>query len=73
MNGNGMAAQRKAVEDYLNGGRWKLVGESTEVENGKRSDRPELEKALTACRKHKAKLVIAGQQQSNQVYNPKLA
>jgi hypothetical protein len=44
-NGNGMAAQRKAVEDYLNGGRWKLVGEFTEVESGKRSDRPELEKA----------------------------
>jgi DNA invertase Pin-like site-specific DNA recombinase len=59
VNGNGMAAQRKAVEDYLNGGRWKLVGEFTEVESGKRSDRPELEKALTACRKNKAKLVIA--------------
>ena len=54
-----MAAQRKAVEDYLNGGCWKLVGEFTEVESGKRSDRPELEKALKACRKHKAKLVIA--------------
>jgi DNA invertase Pin-like site-specific DNA recombinase len=39
-NGNGMAAQRKAVEDYLNGGRWKLVGEYTEVESGKRNDRP---------------------------------
>ena len=37
MNGNGMAAQRKAVEDYLNGGRWKLVGEFTEVESGKRA------------------------------------
>ena len=48
MNGNGMAAQRKAVEDYLNGGCWKLVGEFTEVESGKRSDRPELEKALKA-------------------------
>ncbi len=53
------AAQRAAVADYLNGGRWKLVAELTEVESGKRSDRPELEKALTACRKHKAKLVIA--------------
>src|SRR6476661_7555747 len=59
MNGNGIAAQRKAVEDYLNGGSWKLVGEFTEVESGKRSDRPELEKALKACRKHRAKLVIA--------------
>ena len=44
VNGNGMAAQRKAVEDYLNGGRWKLVAEFTEVESGKRSDRPELER-----------------------------
>jgi hypothetical protein len=25
MNGNSMAAQRKAVEAYLNRGRWKLV------------------------------------------------
>jgi DNA invertase Pin-like site-specific DNA recombinase len=59
MNGNGMAAQRKSVEDYLNGGRWKLVSEFTEVESGKCSDRPELGKALAACRKLKAKLVIA--------------
>jgi hypothetical protein len=28
MKDNGIAAQRKAVEDYLNGGQWKLVGES---------------------------------------------
>jgi DNA invertase Pin-like site-specific DNA recombinase len=59
VNGNGIAAQRKAVEDYTNGGQWKLVAEFTEVESGKRSDRPELEKALAACRKHKARLVIA--------------
>jgi DNA invertase Pin-like site-specific DNA recombinase len=31
----------------------------TEVESGKRSDRPELLKALTECRKNKAILVIA--------------
>src|SRR5262249_32559444 len=30
-----------------------------EVESGKRNDRPELERALAACKKHKAKLVIA--------------
>jgi DNA invertase Pin-like site-specific DNA recombinase len=36
-----------------------LVAELTEVETGKRSDRPELTKALALCRKHKAKLVIA--------------
>ena len=58
--GYGLDAQRKAVDDYLNGGSWKLVGEFTEVESGKRTDnRPELEKALGAARKHKAKLIIA--------------
>jgi DNA invertase Pin-like site-specific DNA recombinase len=36
-----------------------LVDEFTEVESGKRADRPELEKALAACKKQKAKLVIA--------------
>jgi DNA invertase Pin-like site-specific DNA recombinase len=56
IDGNGITAQRKAVEDYLNGGRWTLAEEFTEVESGKRSDRPELERALAACRKHKAKL-----------------
>jgi DNA invertase Pin-like site-specific DNA recombinase len=59
IDGNGMAAQRKAVEDYLNGGRWKLIGEFIEVESGKRSDRPELAEAIAACKKHKARLVIA--------------
>ena len=59
IDGNGILAQRKAVEDYLNGGKWKLVAEFTEVESGKRNDRPELERALAACKKHRAKLVIA--------------
>jgi DNA invertase Pin-like site-specific DNA recombinase len=31
----------------------------TEIESGKRNDRPELEKALAACKKQKARLVIA--------------
>jgi DNA invertase Pin-like site-specific DNA recombinase len=41
-DGNGMAAQRKAVEDYLNGGRSKLMGEFIEVESGKRVFRKRL-------------------------------
>jgi DNA invertase Pin-like site-specific DNA recombinase len=45
--------------DYLNGGAWELVGEFTEIESGKHSDRPELAKAITACRKQRARLVIA--------------
>ena len=52
-------AQRKAIADYLNGSEWELVGEFTEVESGKKSERPELARAMDACRKHKARLVIA--------------
>jgi DNA invertase Pin-like site-specific DNA recombinase len=58
-SGLGLDAQREAVMNYLNGGRWTLVDEFTEVESGKRNDRPELVKALAACKKQKAKLVIA--------------
>ena len=58
-SGLGLEAQRKAVADHLDGGKWDLVGEFTEVESGKRSDRPELARALALCRKHKAALIIA--------------
>jgi DNA invertase Pin-like site-specific DNA recombinase len=58
-SGLGLAAQRQAVADFLNGGDWKIAGEFTEVESGKRSDRPELAKALATCRLHGARLVIA--------------
>ncbi len=58
-HGYGIEAQRKAVTDYLNGGDWELLGEFVEVESGKRNARPELAKALAACKRHKAKLVIA--------------
>jgi DNA invertase Pin-like site-specific DNA recombinase len=58
-SGLGLEAQRHAVADFLNGGNWKIVGEFTEVESGKRSDRPELAKALAMCRLHGARLVIA--------------
>ena len=58
-SGLGLEAQREAIENYLNGGRWSLVAEFMEIESGKRNDRPQLEKALATCKKHKAKLVIA--------------
>jgi DNA invertase Pin-like site-specific DNA recombinase len=58
-SGLGLEAQRKSVADYLNGGSWKLAKEFTEVESGKRNNRPELIAALAACKRHKATLVIA--------------
>jgi DNA invertase Pin-like site-specific DNA recombinase len=41
-SGLGLEAQRKAVVDYLNGGKWNLVAEVTEIETGKNADRPKL-------------------------------
>jgi DNA invertase Pin-like site-specific DNA recombinase len=47
------------VEDYLNGGGWKITDDFVEVESGKHSDRPELMTALRACKAKKAAFVIA--------------
>jgi DNA invertase Pin-like site-specific DNA recombinase len=59
-SGLGLEAQRKSVDDFLNGGSWKVIREFVEVESGKKADnRPQLAKALQACRVHGAKLVIA--------------
>ncbi len=58
-SGLGLEAQRRAVWDYLGGNGWTVIEEFTEVESGKRDDRPELAKALAACRLHGATLVIA--------------
>lgn len=58
-SGLGLEAQREAVQTYLNGGAWELVAQFTEVESGKRADRPELARALQTCRVYGAKLVIA--------------
>lgn len=54
-----MEAQREAVTNYLNGGRWKLVQELIEVESGKSKDRPKLIEALRLCRIYNATLLVA--------------
>ena len=59
VSGLGIQAQRKAVEDFLNGGKWTLAEEFVEQESGRNSDRPELAKAIALCKKLKARLVIA--------------
>ena len=57
--GYGLEAQQKAVQEYLNGGRWKLVGEFTEVESGRNNRRMQFKEALKLCKKTGAKLVVA--------------
>jgi DNA invertase Pin-like site-specific DNA recombinase len=58
-SGLGLDAQKAAVADRLNGGRWQIVGEFAEIESGKRASRPQLDAAIVACKKHKAKLIVA--------------
>jgi DNA invertase Pin-like site-specific DNA recombinase len=58
-SGLGLEAQKKAVLDFLNGGKWELLAEFTEVESGNRNDRPELKKALDRCRLTGATLIVA--------------
>jgi DNA invertase Pin-like site-specific DNA recombinase len=58
-SGLGIEAQRAAVEGYLDGGNWRIISEFTEVESGRRSDRPELDKALATARMRQVPLVVA--------------
>jgi DNA invertase Pin-like site-specific DNA recombinase len=58
-SGLGLEAQRSAVTNYLNGGNWSIVAEFTEVESGRKADRPALDKALAAARLHRCPLVVS--------------
>lgn len=57
-SGLGLEAQTAAVINFVNG-HGKLIATYTEVESGKKSDRPELTKALAHARRSKAVLVVA--------------
>jgi len=61
-SGLGLEAQRQLVTTYLNGGKWDLIGEFTEIESGTRKrlkERPMLRAAMDLARKQKATLVVA--------------
>lgn len=57
-SGLGLEAQRRAVADFA-AGRGGILAEFTEVESGRKNDRPELRAALAACQRSRAVLVIA--------------
>ncbi len=57
-SGLGLEAQQQAVNFFLKG-RGELIQSFTEIESGRKNDRPELLTALDECRKNKAVLVIA--------------
>lgn len=58
-SGLGLEAQREAVARQIAQQGGHLIGEFTEVESGKRNDRPQLAKALAAARSKGAVLIIA--------------
>lgn len=58
-SGLGLEAQRAAVLGYLGGTSGRLLGEYTEVESGKRNDRPELQAAIHRAKLSGARLIIA--------------
>jgi DNA invertase Pin-like site-specific DNA recombinase len=58
-SGLGLEAQRSAVLECVRVRGWTLQSEFTEVESGKRNDRPALLQALNECRLQRATLFIA--------------
>ena len=59
LSGLGLEGQEAAVAAYAHASGGMLLRAYTEVESGKRNDRPELAKALSDCKRSKAVLVIA--------------
>src|SRR4051794_25906029 len=54
-----MEAQQRAVSTFVAEPAGELVAAFTEVESGRKHDRPQLHAALQACKKQKAQLVTA--------------
>jgi len=59
-SGLGLEAQDKAIEDFLNGGDWSVVGRFVEIESGKQqTNRPKLIEAIALAQATRSKLLIA--------------
>jgi len=58
-SGLGLEAQQNAVAEYLKSNAGELITEYTEIQSGKKDNRPELESALRQCRLTGATLLIA--------------
>ena len=58
-SGLGLEARREAVARHVASVGGRIAGEFTEVESGKRDDRPQLAAALAACRAQGAVLLVA--------------
>ena len=56
--GYGLDSQRKTIREFI-GASGELVGEYLEVESGRKSDRPELKRAVRDCKLKGATLIVA--------------
>jgi len=60
VSGLGLEAQRESIAAYCKAGDWEILAEFQDIESGKRTEnRPELAKALAACKREKAALIVA--------------
>ena len=59
LSGLGLEAQREAVERHVRSVGGAVLADYVEIESGKKNDRPEVAKAIAACRARRAILVIA--------------
>jgi DNA invertase Pin-like site-specific DNA recombinase len=57
-SGLGLEAQEAAVDGYV-AGRGEVIGRFTEIESGRRNDRPQLNEAIATAKRNDAVLVIA--------------
>lgn len=58
-SGLGLEAQRNVIDDHVHRGNWTVLNEFIEVESGRNDDRIQLKKALEACERTGAKLLVA--------------
>jgi DNA invertase Pin-like site-specific DNA recombinase len=58
-SGLGLDGQQTALEQFAQGNDARVIATYREVESGKRSDRPELAKAISHAKRSKATLVVA--------------
>jgi len=58
-SGLGLEAQQSSVEQFAKPYNYEIINSFTDVETGKKDNRPQLQLAIEACKKNKAILVIA--------------
>jgi DNA invertase Pin-like site-specific DNA recombinase len=58
-SGLGLEAQAEAVQNYVSANGYQLAGAFTEIESGRKNNRPQLLDALNECKRIKGILIIA--------------